>query len=62
MTDQQEKPKEVEEGVSLTEKAETKAQNDEQKDKDAKVRVIWTQETEGESSNPGIPETPMRQW
>jgi len=62
MTNQQEKPKKIEEGVSSTEEAEKKALNDELKEKDAEVQVVSTQDMEGECSNPGIPETPMRRW
>jgi len=44
------------------EEAENKAQDNEQKEKEREVQVILTQEMEGESSNAGIPETPMMQW
>jgi len=59
-TDQQEKPAYTEDGEPSTAEAEKKAQNDEQTEKEPEVQVVATQETEGESSNAGTQETPMK--
>jgi len=61
-TDQQEKPNGTEDGGPSTADAEKKAENDEQNDKEPEVRVMSTQETEGQSSNAGTQETPMKTW
>jgi len=61
-TDQQEKPDCTEDGGPSTAEAEKKAQNDEQIGKKLEVQVAMTQETEGESSNAGTQETPMKLW
>jgi len=62
ITDQQEKPARTEDGEPSTAEAEKKAQNDEQTEKEPEVQVVATQETEGESSNAGTQETPMKSW
>jgi len=61
-TDQQKKPDQVEDGGPSTAEAEKKAQDDEQTVKEPEVQVVATQETEGESSNAGTQETPMKSW
>ena len=61
-TDQQKDPQLTEGGVTSTEEAEKKAQDDEQTGKKPEVQVVATQEMEATSSNAGIPETPMTQW
>jgi len=61
-TDQQKKPDQTEDGGPSTADAEKKAQNDEQIEKEPEVQVVATQETEGESSNAGTQETPMKSW
>jgi len=61
-TDQQKKPNHTEDGGPSTADAEKKAQNDEQIGKEPEVQVVSTQETEGQSSNAGTQETPMKQW
>jgi len=61
-TDQQKKPDHTEDGGPSTADAEKKAQNDEQIEKEPEVQVVATQETEGESSNAGTQETPMKSW
>jgi len=61
-TDQQKKPDQVEDGGPSTADAEKKAQDDEQIVKEPEVQVVATQETEGESSNAGTQETPMKSW
>ena len=59
-TDQQKKPDGVEGGGPSTAEAEKKVQDDEQNDKEPEVQVATTQETEGQSSNAGTQETPMK--
>jgi len=61
-TDQQKKPENTEDGGPLTAEAEKKAQDDEQIEKEPEVQVAQTPETEGESSNAGTQETPMKSW
>ena len=61
-TDQQKKPKGTEDGGPSTAEAEKKAQDDEQTEKEPEVQVVVTQETEGQSSNAGTQETPMKLW
>jgi len=61
-TDQQEKPDQVEDGGPSTADAEKKAQDNEQTEKEPEVQVAVTQETEGQSSNAGTQETPMKSW
>jgi len=61
-TDQQNKPDHTEDGGPSTADAEKKAQNDEQIEKEPEVQVVATQETEGQSSNAGTQETPMKSW
>jgi len=61
-TDQQKKPDQVEDGGPSTADAEKKAQDDEQTAKEPEVQVVATQETEGESSNAGTQETPVKSW
>jgi len=61
-TDQQKDPDHTEDGVPLPADAEKKAQNDEQIEKEPEVQVVATQEMEGESSNAGTQETPMKLW
>jgi len=61
-TDQQKKPDQTEDGGPSTAEAEKKVQDDEQNDKEPEVQVAATQETEGESSNAGTQETPMKSW
>jgi len=61
-TDQQKKPDDTEDGEPLTAEAEKKAQNDEQTEKEPEVQVVAAQETEGESSNAGTRETPVKSW
>jgi len=48
--------------IPSTADAEKKAQNDEQTEKEPEVQVVATQETEGESSNAGTKEPPVKQW
>ena len=59
-TDRQKKPDGTEDGGPSTAEAEKKAQDDEQTEKELEVQVVATQETEGESSNAGSQETPMK--
>jgi len=59
---QQEKPDRTEDGGPSTADAEKKAQNDEQTEKEPEVQVVATQETEGQSSNAGTQEPPMKSW
>jgi len=61
-TDQQEKPGQTEDGGPSTAEAEKKAQDDEQTGKKPEVQVVVIQETEGESSNAGTQETPVKSW
>jgi len=61
-TEQQKKPDGTEDGGPSTAEAEKKAQDDEQIEKEPEVQVVMTQETEGESSNAGTQETPMKSW
>jgi len=61
-TDQQKKPDQTEDGGPSTADAEKKDQNDEQNDKEPEVQVESTQETEGQSSNAGTQETPVKSW
>jgi len=61
-TDPQKKPMDTEDGEPSTAEAEEKAQDDEQIEKEPEVQVVATQETEGESSNAGTQETPMKSW
>jgi len=61
-TDQQKKPDRTEDGGPSTADAEKKAQDDEQTEKEPEVQVVATQETEGQSSNAGTQETPMKSW
>jgi len=61
-TDQQKEPDTTEDGGPSTADAEKKAQNDERIEKEPEVQVVATQETEGESSNAGTQETPMKSW
>jgi len=61
-TDQQKKPNHTEDGGPSTADAEKKAGNDEQIEKEPEVQVVATQETEGQSSNAGTQETPMKSW
>jgi len=61
-TDQQEKPDQTEDGGPSTAEAEKKAQDDEQVEKEPEVQVVVTQETEGQPSNAGTQETPMKSW
>jgi len=60
-TDQQKKPDCTEDGGPSTAEAEKKAQSVEQIEKEPEVQVVATQ-TEGESSNAGTQETPMKSW
>jgi len=62
ITDQQKKPDGTEDGGPSTAEAEKKAQDDEQTEKELEVQVVATQETEGQSSNSGTQETPMKSW
>jgi len=62
VTDQQVEPERTEGGVTSTEEAEKKAQNDEQTGKKPEVQVVTRQETEAESSNAGTSVTPVTQW
>jgi len=48
--------------VPSTEKAEKKAQEEEQSVKEPEVQVVSTQVTAEASSSTGIPETPTMQW
>jgi len=59
-TDQQKEPDHIEDGGPSTADAEKEVQNDEQIEKEPEVQVVATQETEGESSNAGTQETPMK--
>jgi len=61
-TDQQKKPDHTEDGGPSTADAEKKAQDDEQIENEPEVQVAVTQETEGQSSNAGTQETPMKSW
>jgi len=61
-TDQQKKPDHTEDGEPSTADAEKKAQDDEQIEKEPEVQVVATQQTEGESSNAGTQETPVKLW
>jgi len=61
-TDQQKTPDHTEDGGPSTADAEKKAQDNEQIEKEPEVQVVETQETEGESSNAGTQETPMKSW
>jgi len=61
-TDQQKKPEHTEDGEPPTAEAEKKVQNDEQVEKEPEVQVVATQVTEGQSSNAGTQETPMKSW
>jgi len=61
-TDQQKEPDRTEDGGPSTADAEKKAQDDERNVKEPEVQVAATQETEGESSNAGTQETPMKSW
>jgi len=61
-TDQQKKLDRAEDGGPSTAEAEKKAQDDEQIEKEPEVQVAATQETEGQSSNAGTQETPMKSW
>jgi len=61
-TDQQKKPEGTEDGGPSTAEAEKKAQDAEQTEKEPEVQVVSTQQTEGESSNAGTQETPMKSW
>jgi len=62
ITDQQKEPDHTEDGGPSTADAEKKAQDDEQIEKEPEVQVVRTQETEGQSSNAGTQETPMKSW
>jgi len=61
-TDQQKKPGHTDDGGPSTAEAEKKAQGDEQIEKEPEVQVAMTLETEGQSSNAGTQETPMKSW
>jgi len=61
-TDQQKKPDQTEDGGPSTAEAEKKAQNDEQIEQEPEVQVVATQVTEGQSSNAGTQEPPMKSW
>jgi len=61
-TDQQKKPNHTEDGGPSSAEAEKKAQDDEQIEKEPEVQVGATQHTEGQSSNAGTQETPMKSW
>ena len=61
-TDQQKKPEHTEDGGPSTAEVKKKAQDDEQTGKKPEVQVVATQETQGESSNAGTKEPPMKQW
>jgi len=61
-TDQQKTHNTTEDGLPSTAEAEDNAQSDEQTEKEPEVQVVATQETEGESSNAGTQETPMKTW
>ena len=61
-TDQQKMPDRIEDGGPSTAEAEKKGQDDEQNAKEPEVQVVATQETEGESSNAGTKENPMKSW
>jgi len=61
-TDQQKKPDHTEDGGPSTADAEKKVQDDEQIEKEPEVQVVTIQETEGQSSNAGTQETPMKSW
>jgi len=58
---QQMKPDRTEDGEPSTAEAEKKVQDDEQTGKKTEVLVGSTQETDGESSNAGTKEPPMKQ-
>jgi len=59
-TDQQKKPDHTEDGGPSTADAEKKAQDEVVKEPE--VQVVATQETEGESSNAGTQEPPVKSW
>jgi len=61
-TDQQKKPDHTEDGGPSTAEAGKKVQNDEQVEKEPEVQVVTTQGTEGESSNAGTKEPPVKSW
>jgi len=61
-TDRQKEPDVTEDGGPSTAEAEEKAQDDEQIEKEPEVQVVATQETEGQSSNAGTQETPVKSW
>jgi len=51
----------IKRGVPSMEEAEKKAQDDEQAREKPEVKVVATQETEGETSKAGTAENPMKQ-
>jgi len=61
-SDEQKKPDHTEHGGPSTPDAEMKAQHDRQTGKKPEVEVVATQQTEGESSNTGTPETATTRW
>jgi len=61
-THQQKKPDSTEHGGPSTAEGEKKAHDVEQPEKEPEVQVVSTQGTEGESSNAGTKEPPMKQW
>jgi len=61
--DQQKEPNYTEDGGPSTAGVEKKkAQVDEQTEKEPEVQVVATQEAEGESSNAGTKEPPVKPW
>jgi len=61
-TDQQKKMDHTEDGGRSTADAEKKAQTDEQIKMKPEVQVAATQGTEGQSSNAGTQESPVKSW
>jgi len=61
-TDQQKKSSHTEDGGPSTAEAEEMVQSNEQVEKEPEVQVVLTQEMEGESSNAGSTETPVKSW
>ena len=61
-TDRPKKPEQTEDGGPSTADAEKKAQDDERTVKKPEVQVAATAGIEGEPSNAGTKETPVRQW
>jgi len=61
-TDHQKKPDHTEDGEPSTADAEQKVQNDEQTKKEPEVQVVASHEMEGESSDAGTKEPPVKSW